>query len=341
MTFAIAYLTEAVSGTRTIDNGRLMPINPELWGVDKINTYFSVKSPGWNRSDFGTFVYVCHDDSGTKYIFPGLRLRGEHVSGRISDQIEYERTEFEAYVKAVISHSAEQKQIAEQDLDILLHDLRRLSTTIINNAELVKFSIHRNDRETAREKIESVIAAQHMLKIRTDLLDLAGNPDASRPTRRIPVFKKLDKVLRCFGSFAEKSGIHITLKGECFKFVEGPDVFEILPYILIDNAIKYSPSPGEIDVHIWNTPGRTSISFRSTGPVIGDDEMAKIFSRGYRSRGALGTGLQGSGIGLFLALNLVSRFNGSISVDQSQNRYQINGAQYSDICFEASFASFD
>ena len=332
---------EEVGGARRHSDGALLRISPDLWGPAKIEKYYCHNSPGWTKSDFGFYIFTRYDNSGTKYVFPGIRLNNQPVSGRFNREPEHDKAGFESYVRSVIEHSAEQKKLAEQDLDILLHDLRQLSATIISNAEMAKLALHRTQKEEAKQRIESVIAAQHMLKVRTDLLDLSGNPNASRPVKQIPIFKKLDKVLRCFGSFAEGRGVHISLKGECFRRIRGPDVFEIVPYIIVDNAIKYSPSPGELDVSIWNLPDRTQVTFRSTGPVIEGDEREKIFARGYRSRGAIKTGLQGSGIGLFLAKSLVQEFGGTLGIDVASARYAINGGTYTDVCFEVSLPSFD
>lgn len=222
-----------------------------------------------------------------------------------------------------------------------MHDLRQLSSAIYNSAEEAKLLVHRKEYWPARTKIDSVIALQSMLKIRTDVLDFSGNPNAKRMVKKFSVFRKVDKVVRSFRSFSEKNRVTINLSGSSYRMLTGQDAFEIIPYLLIDNAIKYSPSPGEVDIAIWNSVGRTHIAFRSTGPVVESDEREKIFSEGYRSRNALASGVYGSGVGLFLARCLVDQFKGTLNFDMGSERYLIEDLFYCDICFEVAVPTVD
>ena len=78
---------------------------------------------------------------------------------------------------------------------------------------------------------------------------------------------------------------------------------------LVDNAIKYTPPGGRVQVSAEESPLFTKITVSDTGPGIAEDEHAKVFDRFYRGRSA---GVEGVGIGLFLARQIVSAQGGYI-----------------------------
>jgi two-component system OmpR family sensor kinase len=64
---------------------------------------------------------------------------------------------------------------------------------------------------------------------------------------------------------------------------------------LIDNAIRYSPEGGRIDVSVHAGENGASITVQDTGPGIPDSDLERVFDRFYRSAGAE---TSGSGLGL-------------------------------------------
>ncbi|MDQ7978421.1 ATP-binding protein [Paraburkholderia sp. SARCC-3016] len=73
---------------------------------------------------------------------------------------------------------------------------------------------------------------------------------------------------------------------------------------LIDNAIRYTPAGGTVDVLLERIGERIGIEVRDTGPGIPDDELNRVFDRFYRGTG---TQVQGSGLGLAIAARIATR----------------------------------
>jgi two-component system OmpR family sensor kinase len=73
---------------------------------------------------------------------------------------------------------------------------------------------------------------------------------------------------------------------------------------LIDNAIRYTPVGGTVDVLLERIGERIGIEVRDTGPGIPDDELNRVFDRFYRGTG---TQVQGSGLGLAIAARIATR----------------------------------
>jgi PAS domain S-box-containing protein len=83
---------------------------------------------------------------------------------------------------------------------------------------------------------------------------------------------------------------------------------------LLDNAIKYSPDGGDVVVELDGGNGRVRLAVRDGGLGIPLAEHERIFEKFYRLDPALTRGVGGSGLGLFISRELVSRMGGSLTV---------------------------
>ncbi len=85
---------------------------------------------------------------------------------------------------------------------------------------------------------------------------------------------------------------------------------------LIDNALKYTPAGGEIDVDVElidSEEPRLQICIRDTGMGIPPQDLEKLFTRHYRGVQAEGS-IAGTGLGLAIAKELVAHMHGKIEV---------------------------
>lgn len=93
---------------------------------------------------------------------------------------------------------------------------------------------------------------------------------------------------------------------------------------LIDNALKYTPTGGQIYIHIvTGCPSaqgmRQAVMIRDTGPGIPPQDLAHVFERHYRGV-QTETDIPGSGLGLAIARDLVTQMHGEIQVFSPANR---------------------
>lgn len=93
-----------------------------------------------------------------------------------------------------------------------------------------------------------------------------------------------------------------------------PDLMHQALVILLDNALKYTPTGGSIDVLIKRLHGRLIISVSDTGPGIPDKDKRNIFERFYRVDQSRNTKTGGNGLGLAIAKFIVQQHNGKIEV---------------------------
>jgi len=87
--------------------------------------------------------------------------------------------------------------------------------------------------------------------------------------------------------------------------------------ILLDNAVKYTPSPGSIELHVEARHDKAVIAVRDSGIGIAEPDQSRIFERFYRVDKARSRALGGAGIGLAIAGWIVQQHRGSIAVQSS------------------------
>jgi signal transduction histidine kinase len=81
---------------------------------------------------------------------------------------------------------------------------------------------------------------------------------------------------------------------------------------LLDNAVKYTPAGGRVDVEVRAADGLALLRVRDTGPGIPADEMPRIFDRLFR--GDTSRTERGLGLGLSLVKAIVEAHGGTVEV---------------------------
>jgi PAS domain S-box-containing protein len=83
---------------------------------------------------------------------------------------------------------------------------------------------------------------------------------------------------------------------------------------LLDNAVKFTPTGGAIDLQARIRGRLAEIEVTDTGFGIDNDEVDRIFDRFYRARSATERAIPGSGLGLSIAKAIAEQHNGAIQV---------------------------
>ena len=330
MFLSFSHLFVDVRGNAEFRKGALFALPPELTDNFRLGKYRQLKGPGWHKSEFGYDAYVLDDELGNRFTIPGLYLLdGSHPTKKfIGYKPAFTRAQVESYLRQHIENEAEIRKKSELELTALVHDLRHLSTSIYHSALEAQKAVQQNDRGQSLEDIETVIASQTMLRVRIDYLDFVNSVDRFGDEERIPVFSRVDKVIRCFRASARHRRIDIRLDGESYRLAKGPNILDIVPYTLIENAIKYAPERTSITVVVSDTSSSTNVSVRSLGPLLLDGEYQSIFRRGIRGDNAVRYSSSGTGLGLAVANSVVDLFGGSIGVQQTGDPVVVNGISF-------------
>jgi signal transduction histidine kinase len=83
---------------------------------------------------------------------------------------------------------------------------------------------------------------------------------------------------------------------------------------VIGNAIKYTPSGGEVNVLMERRSNEASVTITDTGIGIPEVDVPHLFEEFFRASNAREMGIQGTGLGLAIVKDLVERYGGRLSL---------------------------
>jgi signal transduction histidine kinase len=198
------------------------------------------------------------------------------------------------------------------------HELRTPLTSLDGMLELLRddLSDENVDLEDARALVERAHAQSRRLgRLAADLLDLS-RIDAQVELRSEPVeLGELSRaVLAEFEVGSERNEIRSSLDeldGSVWALGDPGSIAQILR-ILLDNAVRASPSGSQVHVVLKRSPIVT-ISVCDEGPGVHPDEREAIFERFHRGRDTAGQA--GFGLGLAIGRELAERMGGTLYLE--------------------------
>ena len=122
----------------------------------------------------------------------------------------------------------------------------------------------------------------------------------------------LESVLVELGPLATQKHIELALEGEDGTVLADAILLRLMCSNLIENAIKYTLEGGQVTVSIYPHQDKWRMDIEDTGPGIAIEERTNVFEHFYR----IGTPeYEGSGLGLSIVAEIVSRFSGEIRLE--------------------------
>ncbi|OOG50807.1 ATP-binding protein [Polaromonas sp. C04] len=94
------------------------------------------------------------------------------------------------------------------------------------------------------------------------------------------------------------------------------DALRILLRNLLDNALKYTPPPGRVDVALRIVGAHAVLVVEDSGPGIAPPDRTRVFDRFFRA--ASDAGASGSGLGLAIVKTIADRHGATIRLDRSE-----------------------
>lgn len=107
------------------------------------------------------------------------------------------------------------------------------------------------------------------------------------------------------------------IEGEDGVVLGHPDALNILVRNLLDNAIKYTPSGGTVNVSVKRSGEHVQFTAEDSGPGVPPDDRGRIFDRFYRGSGQQ-SGIGGSGLGLAIVKTIAEMHAATLTVGQSE-----------------------
>ncbi len=195
------------------------------------------------------------------------------------------------------------------------HELRTPLTALKSTFEVYLRDKKRNIGEADELIKESVQDVDRLSQLSESLLTLARTHMQKQHVRtRFSLSETVMQAVKQLGPLAKKKHIEIATHVQPVEFTGDPDALMQLCIILIDNAIKYSPSKKTITIQLASRTRSVDLAVIDEGVGIPAEHIPHIFDRFYRVDQARTHSTNGYGLGLSIAKQIVDAHGGNMKV---------------------------
>jgi len=201
------------------------------------------------------------------------------------------------------------------------HELRTPLTALHLQMGTLARATNETERTDAMEKLSAGV--QRAIRLVEQLLSLARQePRADMVRRRVRFDDLAREVVAEMVPLADARKIDLGISASQPAYVLGDsDSLRTLVRNLVDNAVRYTPVGGRVDVSVQDAdePGTSHgavLRVVDTGPGIPADERQRVFDRFYRSPG---TAPPGSGLGMAIVKAIADAHGAAVVLDTDPN----------------------
>jgi two-component system OmpR family sensor kinase len=194
------------------------------------------------------------------------------------------------------------------------HELRSPMTALSLQAERLKAT------PMPTQAVERLLPLSRGIERSRKLIDqllalAAAQSNTERPQTTVSVHEVYRQVLEDLLPLAERKNIDIGVEStEDVQLVINEMDLLILVKNLVDNAIRYTPCGGRVDLYVELAQETVLLQVKDSGPGITADEQTRVFDPFYRS---VGTEEAGSGLGLSIVRAIAERMSARVRLGYS------------------------
>ncbi|MBM1198470.1 ATP-binding protein [Pseudomonas fragi] len=238
--------------------------------------------------------------------------RGEQLLHPIDEQhLPAEVRPFVVAINRLLARVAQAMDGQRRFVADAAHELRSPMTALSLQAErLAACSLQVSARERLLPLCQGIERSRQLID---QLLSLAAAQAAvPRPQARIGVHAVYRRVLEDLLPLAEQKHLDIGVEGsaDVQLLINPMDLFTLIKN-LVDNAIRYTPAGGTIDLCLAQTDTCVCLQVKDSGPGISVEEHDRVFDPFYRT---LGSGETGSGLGLSIVRAIAERVGAKVAL---------------------------
>lgn len=211
-----------------------------------------------------------------------------------------------------VSHAMEQEQRFTANAS---HELRTPLAAIKANLQVIQRA--RNDQERDEAAAGLLISVDRATRLVGQLMTLSklDPQDARDPALQTYDLQQfLAKQVAEFTSIAEKKQLHLVSDLHAASCLMNPDTLAIMLRNLIDNAVRYTPAGGQIELACGSVDGRAFLRVSDSGPGIPAEMREKVFERFFRLPSASASG---SGLGLSIVKSIVRSHDAQLELGEA------------------------
>jgi len=200
-----------------------------------------------------------------------------------------------------------------QFVAVAAHELRTPLTALSLQAQLVQKSKDESERsKSIRDLRQGITRASHLVQ---QLLDLARQePDSPHSFSPLDLSELVRNKVGEMAPLAADNNIDLGVAADHAQWINGDaDSLQLLVGNLIDNAIRYTPEGGQVDVSVNNQDGMVVLTVADNGAGIPVEDRTRIFERFYRPAGQ---STSGSGLGLAIVRQVAGLHKADVQLEQ-------------------------
>jgi signal transduction histidine kinase len=209
-------------------------------------------------------------------------------------------------------------RLKEDFLSAAAHDLRTPLTTIVAQAQMIDRRLDQNpERPIDRASIQRIVAESERLRSMVrDLLDASRADQGRLLGLRAPmdVTRAAQDVARRHSS--PRHPCTVSAPGPIVGLYDAARIGQLLEN-LVENAVKYSPDGGSIELALAQDSSGVHISVADHGIGIPPADLPKLFDRFHRGANVDDRRFPGMGLGLYICHAIVTQHGGTIVAESS------------------------
>lgn len=249
------------------------------------------------------------------------------VAVRSIDEIIH-REEEQKEVLALAAERAESANHAKSDfLSRMSHDIRTPMNAILGMTAVA--GMHIDERERVLDALGKItVSSKHLLGLINEVLDMSRieSGRVSLTENAFNLSDTIDSLLTVFHTQMEAKGLELNVsisKLEHENVIGDEQRLQQIFMNIMGNAVKFTPSGGRVDISIEEKPshvpgsGYYQFVFQDTGIGMEKDYIETIFEPFSRAADSRIGKIEGTGLGMTIAVNIARMMNGDIRVDST------------------------
>src|SRR5437867_3966405 len=197
---------------------------------------------------------------------------------------------------------------ASHELKTPVASIRAAAETLLNGALQDPPAARRFTEQLQRD-------AMRLSRIVSDLLDLSRLEGGSDLAERVRLDVIAADEVERLGDRAEEAGVAIELHADGVPSLPGSGRdLALLVRNLIDNAVRYTPPGGRVDVSVSAEDGKVILRVVDSGMGIPQRDLPRVFERFYRVDRARSRETGGTGLGLSIVRHVAENHGGEVRV---------------------------
>lgn len=243
----------------------------------------------------------------TKDLQAAIPVDGEDEVARLARS-------FNAMLGALDSSRAAQRMLVED----AGHELRTPLTSLRTNIELLVRAeatpgrtLSAEDRSRLLGDLE--VQVVELTQLTNELVELAREDPGPVPVEAVDLSEVVASAVERVRT--RGAGIVFDTRLAAVTVAGRPAALERLVLNLLDNAAKWSPAGGTVDVRLTGTGAAATLTVADRGPGIDDEDLPRVFERFYRALSA--RSMPGSGLGLAIVAQAVEQHGGTVTAGRA------------------------